>query len=130
MHIIISYESGEPIYEQIKSQLRGQILRGSIAKGSMLPSIRALAKELQIGIITAKRAYDDLCAEGFLYTLQGKGVFVADFDGAKVEDYVVKMLKEKTLELMDFARKNLIAKEKLITIINRTLQNGEVNNDK
>lgn len=129
MHIIISYESGEPIYEQIKSQLRGQILRGSIPKGSMLPSIRALAKELQIGIITAKRAYDDLCAEGFLYTLQGKGVFVADFDGAKAENYAIKALEEKTRELMDFAQKNLIGKDKLMQIINQTLQNGEDKND-
>ena len=83
MNILISFESGVPIYEQIKSQLRGQIIRGDLPPDSMLPSIRTLARELKLGIVTAKRAYDDFCAEGYLYTVKGKGDYVAEFDRDK-----------------------------------------------
>lgn len=129
MQIIISYESGEPIYEQLKSQLRSQILSGAIKKGTMLPSIRALARELKIGIITAKRAYDDLCAEGFLYSMQGKGIFVADFDNEKAEDYAVGVLKEMAEELKKFAETNCIGSKKFKQIIKETLLNEEANDD-
>ena len=121
MHIIISYESGEPIYEQIKSQLRGQILRGSIAKGSMLPSIRALAKELQIGIITAKRAYDDLCAEGFLYSVQGKGLFVSKINKQKADSFAVNEIRAKIKEVAAFAELNSVDVKIIKEIINEKL---------
>ena len=108
MRIIISYESGEPIYEQLKSQIRGQILSGTISEGEMLPSIRTIAKELKIGIITAKRAYDDLCTEGFLYSVQGKGVFVAPANSEKTEGYAERSLREKFKEIKSFAEINSV----------------------
>lgn len=111
MHVIIAYETGEPIYEQIKSQIRSEILRGSLKTGEMLPSIRTLAKELKIGIITAKRAYDDLCAEGFLYSVQGKGVFVAEIGSGTAEDYATTFLKEKFTEVKEFVTANSIKTE-------------------
>lgn len=129
MQIIISYESGEPIYEQVKTQFRGQILSGEIKKGTMLPSIRALAKELQIGIITAKRAYDDLCAEGFLYSVQGKGIFVADFDSKTAEFYTAGVLKKMAEEMKKYAEINSISKEKFTEIIKQTLLDGEEHYD-
>ena len=110
MHIIISYETGEPIYEQIKCQIRGQILSGVLKEGEMLPSIRTIAKELKIGIITAKRAYDDLCAEGFLYSVQGKGVFVAAYDSERTDGYSERSLREKFREIKSFAEINSIDK--------------------
>lgn len=80
MKLKVSQVSQIPIYEQIESQIREQIFSGTLKAGEQLPSIRALARELQIGIITAKRAYDDLCCENILTSRQGKGVFVAEMD--------------------------------------------------
>lgn len=98
MYIALNYQSGQPIYEQIEYQIRSQILCGELKAGEMLPSIRMLAKGLQIGIITAKRAYDDLCAEGFLYSVKGKGIFVADVKTDDLTAYktekIIGMLKE------------------------------------
>ena len=108
MQLIITYESGEPIYEQIKKQIRGMILSGDLVEGAMLPSIRTLAKEMGVGIITAKRAYDDLCNEGFCYSLQGKGVFVASVDKEMAESYAIKELRAKVKEIKAFAVQNSV----------------------
>ena len=77
MDIIISNSSGVPIYEQILQQVKGLILRGELREGEALPSMRLLAKELRISVITTKRAYEELEREGFLVTVPGKGCFVA-----------------------------------------------------
>ena len=76
--IIISNASGKPIYEQIAAQIKAMILSGKLAPGDALPSIRSLAKDLRVSVITTKRAYDELEAAGFLYTMAGKGCFVAE----------------------------------------------------
>ena len=86
-------------------------MRGDLAPDTMLPSIRTLAKELKIGIITAKRAYDDLCAEGFLYPVQGKGVFVANFDRNKAESDAVGEIRSRLKEIENFAERNSIKRE-------------------
>ena len=78
IQILIRNTSGQPIYEQISRQIRDQILSGALPEGELLPSIRALAKDLRISVITTKRAYDELENEGFIYTLPGKGCFVAE----------------------------------------------------
>lgn len=75
--IIIQNSSNKPIYEQIGSQIKDAILSGDLSEGQPLPSIRALANDLRVSVITTKRAYADLEAEGFLETVQGKGTFVA-----------------------------------------------------
>ena len=77
MNVIVSNASDKPIYEQIYSQIKGAILRGEAKEGDALPSIRALAKELRISVITTKRAFDDLERDGFICSVQGKGSFVA-----------------------------------------------------
>ena len=77
MDIIISNSSGKPIYEQISSQIRAQILSGTLEAGERLPSIRALADGLGVSVITTKRSYSDLEAEGLVETVQGKGCFVS-----------------------------------------------------
>lgn len=77
MIILIDNKSGTPIYEQICTQIREQIIGGELGADDPLPSIRNLAKDLQISVITTKRAYDELEKEGYLYTLPGKGCFVA-----------------------------------------------------
>jgi len=77
MNLFIDNHSGIPIYDQICSQLRTQIMDGSIKEDAMLPSIRSLAKDLRISVITTKRAYEELEREGLLYTVPGKGCFVS-----------------------------------------------------
>lgn len=86
MEILISNNSDSPIYEQIKEQIKGEILNGRIKPGEMLPSMRFLAKELRISIITTKRAYEELEREGFIESYTGKGSFVREFN--------VEILKE------------------------------------
>ena len=78
MELIIRNTTNQPIYDQIYSQIKAQIIAGKLSPGEALPSIRALAKDLRISVITTKRAYDELEADGFLYTVAGKGCFVAD----------------------------------------------------
>ena len=78
MQLYIDTRSGAPIYDQIYSQIKDAIVSGQVAAGEALPSIRALAKDLRISVITTKRAYDELEREGFIDTLPGKGCFVAE----------------------------------------------------
>ena len=78
MTIIIDNKSGVPIYDQIYSQIKAQIIGDALRQDEALPSIRSLAKDLRISVITTKRAYDELESEGFIYTLPGKGCFVAE----------------------------------------------------
>ena len=80
MQLYIDNRSGAPIYDQIYSQIKDAIVSGQVAAGEALPSIRALAKDLRISVITTKRAYDELEREGFIDTLPGKGCFVAEGD--------------------------------------------------
>lgn len=77
MTILIDNRSGQPIYEQIFTQIRDQIISGDLAEDAPLPSIRNLAKDLRVSVITTKRAYDELESAGFIYTVAGKGCFVA-----------------------------------------------------
>lgn len=98
MEIQISSVNQTPIYEQIENQIKDMILMGAYQRGSQLPSIRILARDLKVGIITCRRAYDDLCAQGILVSHPGKGVFVADLQAEQMEgidkDMVVKQLHE------------------------------------
>lgn len=122
MHISISWQSGQPVYEQIKAQIRSQIFSGELKSGAMLPSIRTLAKELQIGIITAKRAYDDLCIEGFCYSVQGKGIFVAEVRCDEAHNFKTKKLRAKLEEAKNFAEQNGVDKEQLINLLKEVLE--------
>lgn len=94
MDIIISNSSGKPIYEQIADQVKEQIMAGALAAGDALPSMRLLAKELRISVITTKRAYDELEADGFLYTVAGKGCFVAEKNLDLIREQKLKELED------------------------------------
>ena len=95
MDIIISNAGGTPIYEQIATQIKSQILSGALSAGDALPSIRTLARELRISVITTKRAYEELERDGFIETVAGKGIFVA----AKNTDF----LREEALRRIEAA---------------------------
>lgn len=121
MQIFIDNKSGEPIYSQIYNQIKGQIINGELQENDALPSIRNLAKDLRISVITTKRAYDELEREGFIYTLPSKGCFVArknpellkEENLKKIEDYMQKISQLAALcgisndELIDMFRINL-----------------------
>lgn len=100
MHVLIDNKSGAPIYDQIYSQIKSQIISGVLQEDEMLPSIRSLAKDLRISFITTKRAYEELEKEGFIYTLPGKGCYVApknvellrEENLKKIEDHIAKMV--------------------------------------
>ncbi|HHW02420.1 MAG TPA: GntR family transcriptional regulator [Thermoanaerobacterales bacterium] len=104
MQIIISYASKEPIYEQIARQIKNQILTGELSAGDMLPSIRSLARELQISVITTKRAYEELEKEGLIETVGGKGSFVSGENKELLREKRLKMLEEKLEKAVEDAR--------------------------
>jgi GntR family transcriptional regulator len=104
MKVVISNASPDPIYQQIARQIRAQILGGALGEGDLLPSIRALARDLQISVITTKRAYEELEREGFLHTVGGKGTFVATQSPAFLKEKKMKAVEEKLGEAVDQAR--------------------------
>lgn len=103
MEIIISNTSGQPIYDQIYTQIKNQIISGALAAGDALPSIRALAKDLRISVITTKRAYDELETEGFLYTVAGKGCFVAEKNTQLLREGQLKAIEEHMTQIAQLA---------------------------
>jgi len=104
MKIIISNSSPDPIYEQITRQFKAQILSGDLREGESLPSIRRLAQELQISVITTKRAYEELEKEGFVDTVEGKGSFVAMQNKALLREKKMKVVEDKLAQAVDEAR--------------------------
>ena len=104
MDIILSNSSGKPIYEQITAQVKAQILSGALAAGEALPSMRLLARELRISVITTKRAYEELEREGFLTTVPGKGCFVAPRDLELVREDCLRRVEEHLSQAVDIAK--------------------------
>lgn len=113
MNIIISNISDKPIYEQIYLQIKGAILRGDLKEGESLPSIRALAKDLRISVITTKRAFDDLERDGFIYSVQGKGSFVAAKNKETVREEYLKQAESKIEEAIVLGRTAGLSDEEL-----------------
>lgn len=124
MRIIISNAGDRPIYEQICSQIKGAILRGEIGEGEALPSIRVLAKELRISVITTKRAFDELERDGFIYSVQGKGSFVAAKNRDLVREELLKQIEEHFTEAVRLAREGGISNEELDEVF-RIIKEGE-----
>lgn len=104
MDIIIQNTSGKPIYEQITAQIKNQILSGALQAGDALPSMRLLAKELRISVITTKRAYEDLERDGFILTQQGRGSFVAEQNPALLREEHLKKVEDCLQGAVDAAR--------------------------
>ena len=113
MNIIISNSSGKPIYEQITSQIKNMIISGQLNAGDPLPSMRALAKELRISVITTKRAYEDLEADGFITTMPGRGSFVAPQNPALHREESLKQMEEHLQHAIDAARRGGITKDEV-----------------
>ena len=117
MDIIISNSSGVPIYEQIEEQIKSQIMIGELQEGEALPSMRVLAKELKISIITTKRAYEDLERDGFIESVTAKGCFVKGINSEMVRENVLFTIQELVENAVDKAILGQISKEELQEII-------------
>ena len=125
MDIILSNSSGKPIYEQITDQVKAQILSGALAAGDALPSMRLLAKELRISVITTKRAYEELEREGFLDNVPGKGCFVAPQNPELLREAQLRRVEDILTQAVDEARKGGIPLEELQELLNLLYQGDE-----
>ena len=117
LNIIIANSSAEPIYEQITRQIKNQIFTGALSAGEALPSIRNLARELQISVITTKRAYDELEREGLIETVGGKGSFVAGQNREYLHEKRLGMVEAKLARVVDEARGLNITKQEIIEML-------------
>lgn len=124
MNITISNASDIPIYLQLVNQIKEQIINGVLREMEPLPSIRNLAKELKISVITTKRAYDDLEREGFIVTVAGKGSFVAPINKDMVREEKLKLIEEKLGEAVDAAKLIGISLEELREILQLLYDEG------
>ena len=113
MDIILSNASGKPIYEQISDQVKEQIMSGTLSAGDALPSMRLLAKELRISVITTKRAYEELERDGFLENVPGKGCFVAPQNRELLREAQLRKVEEKLSQAVEEARKGAFPLEEL-----------------
>ena len=124
MELIIRNNSGQPIYDQISGQIKAQILSGALSPGDALPSIRGLAKDLKISVITTKRAYDELEAHGFIYTMAGKGCFVAEKNLDLIREQKLKELEDHLDAAVELAAQCGVSAPELMEML-RILQKEE-----
>ncbi len=124
MDIIISNSNKNPIYDQIASQIKNLIIIGELNEGDALPSMRLLAKELRISVITTKRAYEELERDGFIETVTGRGSFVATKNLEFIKEEHLRMAEEHLLKSVDIAKSSGISLEELMEILS-TLYEGE-----
>ncbi|MBG9454060.1 GntR family transcriptional regulator [Lysinibacillus sphaericus] len=121
MQIIISNSSKEPIYEQITNQIKSLILTGDLLEGTALPSMRQLAKDLQISVITTKRAYEELEKAGFIYSIIGKGSFIAEQNLEVIKEKKLKVIEEQLSAVIKNSREigmSLNELQELLSILN------------
>ncbi|MFR7992307.1 MAG: GntR family transcriptional regulator [Lachnospiraceae bacterium] len=118
MNLFIDNKSGSPIYEQIYLQIKAQIISGELKEDDALPSIRNLAKDLRISVITTKRAYDELEKEGFIYTVTAKGCFVAAKNTELIREENLKKIEEYIEKMMQLAATCNLEKSDIIEMIN------------
>lgn len=117
MDIIISNSSGQPIYEQIVDQIKQMIINGVLKEGEALPSMRVLAKDLRISVITTKRAYEELEREGFIVTMTGKGSFVAPKNVELLKEEQMKAIEYHLSEAVKLAQHSEISADELTQIL-------------
>ena len=124
MELIIRNITNQPIYDQIYTQIKAQIIAGALQPGEALPSIRVLAKDLKISVITTKRAYEELERQGFLTTVPGKGCFVAAQNQETRREAVLCQIEEHLSQAVDAARAGAVGLDELTEMLN-TLYNED-----
>ncbi len=118
MNIFLDNKSGSPIYDQICTQIKNLIISGELNENEPLPSIRNLAKDLRISVVTTKRAYDELEREGFIYTLPAKGCFVAPKNTELLREENLKKIEEHLLQIQKLAKSCSLSKSDIIEMLN------------
>ncbi|MDE7098297.1 MAG: GntR family transcriptional regulator [Ruminococcus sp.] len=121
MNIFIDNRSGIPIYDQIYKQVKNLIISGELKENDALPSIRSLAKDLRISVITTKRAYDELEKEGFIYTVQAKGCFVAPKNTEMLREENLKKIESLIEEILQLSASCGLTKDDIIEMIRSDL---------
>lgn len=122
MDIIISNASGKPIYEQIYLQIKNHIISGNLHEGEILPSIRSLAKDLRISVITTKRAYDELEKDGFIYTIASKGSYVAQKNTQIIKEEVLKQIENHMRKICELAPACKLSDDEIIEMFHIILE--------
>lgn len=122
MNIYISNASGEPIYSQIVTQIKAQIISGELKEGDSLPSMRVLAKELRISVITTKRAYEELEREGFLISYTGKGSFVAAPNREFIREQKLREVEEYLEKAVDASKACGLGREELLEMLRLAME--------
>lgn len=117
MEVIISNSSDKPIYEQICIQVKNLIMNGTLSAGEALPSMRALAKDLHISVITVQRAYEDLTRDGFIETVSGKGSFVAAQNKEFIQEEQLRVAEELLQKVAEIGRAHGIGYERMANIL-------------
>lgn len=126
MEIILSNSSPKPIYEQIVSQIKEMIMTGELKAGDSMPSMRKLAKELHVSVITTQRAYDDLQKDGFIVTVPAKGTFVSAQNQDFIREENRRRIEQLLTDAVDLARENGIERKELKTIVDVLYQEEDV----
>lgn len=123
--VLIDTKSGEPIYNQIYSQIKSQIISGELKENDMLPSIRGLAKDLRISFITTKHAYEELEKEGFIYTLPGKGCYVAPKNTEILREENLKRIEKHIEDITSLASSCNLSRADIIEMITFIMEEKE-----
>lgn len=118
MNILIDNTSKTPIYEQIVNQIKESVMNGSLNEGNALPSMRQLAKDLKVSVITTKRAYEELENEGFTYSVVGKGSFVKEQNLEQIRERKLKLLEEMIDDVIQNSKSLNLSKDELFELIN------------
>ena len=124
MFLALSVQRDKPIYEQIASQIKRQIAAGKLAPHQPLPSIRGLARDMRISVITTKRAYEELEADGFVYSIAGKGTFVSAAPPALIREEKRRQVQDLLAKAVEAAKENGIEKEVLTEMLAALYQEG------
>ena len=122
MTIFIDNKSGTPIYDQIYTQIKNQILAGHLREHEMLPSIRGLAKDLRISFITTRRAYEELEKDGFIYTIQAKGCFVAPKNVELLREENLKRIEDHIEQIVQLAAACNLSREEILEMVKFSLE--------
>lgn len=130
MNIIISNSGDKPIYEQITDQIKNMIMNGQLKEGMPLPSMRTLAKELRISVITTKRAYEELERDGFIVTMVGKGSFVRAADLRLVREEKLKQIESLLMEAVRVASTSGIERGEVVEMLYLVYGDEEISNPK
>jgi len=125
LRIVITNSSGIPIYEQIKEQIKEAILSDELSEGDTLPSIRQLAKDLKISVITTTRAYSELEAEGFVVNIQGKGCFVSPKNNELVREQLLSKIEDNFLAAISTGKIAKLSRKELLNIFEFIMEENQ-----